>query len=59
MRTTSYAMSDVIADTSATPSSVLIAPSEVMAVVAALKLELGRMLETLPEPLPGDGHGSR
>src|SRR5215468_6193311 len=53
MHTTSYAMSDGIAD--AHVASVLIAPAEIMAVVDALNLELGSRLETCPEPLPASG----
>jgi len=55
MRSTSNARSDVIADTSAPAASVLIVPSEVMAVVDALQLELGSILDTFPEPLPASG----
>ena len=53
MHTTSYAMSDGSEDASVTP--VLIVPAEIMAVVDALKLELGSMRETFPEPLPASG----
>jgi HD-GYP domain-containing protein (c-di-GMP phosphodiesterase class II) len=55
MRSTSYTIADVIADTNATPASVLIVSSEVMAVVHALKLELGSIRDTFPEPLPASG----
>ncbi len=55
MRSTSNAISDISADTSAAPASVLIVPSEVMPVVATLKLALGSILDTFPEPLPASG----
>lgn len=55
MRTMSYAMSDVLEDASATTACVLIAPSEVMAALGALDLELESVLDTFPEPLPASG----
>ena len=55
MRSTRNAISDISADTSAAPASVLIVPSEVMPVVATLKLALGSILDTFPEPLPASG----
>src|SRR5262245_1482542 len=55
MRSTNAPIADVSADASATPASVLIVPSEVMAVVDVLKLELGSIRDTFPEPLPASG----
>jgi HD-GYP domain-containing protein (c-di-GMP phosphodiesterase class II) len=53
MQTTSYAISDGIEEASCLP--VLIAPAEILANVDALKLALGSLWETFPEPLPANG----
>src|SRR5262249_52660693 len=55
MSTMSYTVSGAREDTVATPSGVLIPPSEVMAVLRTLNLECESVLETLPEPLPVSG----
>ena len=55
MPSTSYAIADVIADTNATSANVLIVPSAVIAVAETLKLELGSIRDTFPEPLPASG----
>ena len=55
MSTISHTMSDAVADTIATTSCVLIVPSAVRAAMEALDLERGRVLDTLPEPLPASG----
>lgn len=55
MSTVSCAIPGVLEHTVATPSCVLMAPSEVIAAMRALNLEYESGLETFPEPLPASG----
>src|SRR5262245_2188693 len=55
MSTMSYAIPGALEQTMDTSSCVLMAPSEVMAVMRSLNLEYETVLETCPEPLPASG----